>query len=190
MKSVSIIISLLLILSLLLVAAGCTQAASSPTATVPSVTQQSSSKEEMVAFVREAVAYAHTHDKNVTLNEFSNPNGSFVRGDLYIYAYDFNGTTIAHPFSPEKLGVSRINEPDALGTLFITNLRNAAVNGSGFVEFSYKNPANKSIVEKKLGYVEKVDDAWWLGSGIYYGPVGPMTSPSGNNTAASPSRTG
>jgi signal transduction histidine kinase len=189
MKPVSIVISFLILLSILLVAAGCTQPASGPAVTVPSTTPQSSSKEAMVAFVKEAVAYAHTHEKNATLAEFSNPNGSFVRGDLYIYAYDFNGTTIAHPFSPEKLGVSRINEPDALGTLFITNLRNAAVNGSGFAEFSYKNPANRSIVEKKLGYVEKVDDDWWLGSGIYYGPVGPVTS-SGNNTAASPSRTG
>jgi len=46
-------------------------------------------------------------------------------------------TTLAHPFSPEKNGVNRLNEPDALGGLFIMNLRDAAVNGSGFIRFSY-----------------------------------------------------
>jgi signal transduction histidine kinase len=167
-QSISIIV-ILAILLLLLGTAGCTQQA--PATSTPSPALEGSTKEAMVAFVKEAVAYARTHDKNASLAEFSNRNGSFVRGDLYIYAYDFDGITIAHPFNPEKLGVNRINETDALGTRFITNLRDAARTGSGFVEFSYINPARNSTVEKKLGYVEKVDDDWWLGSGIYFGPV-------------------
>jgi len=125
----------------------------------------------MVAFVKEAVAYAKTHGKEATLAEISNRNGTFIRGELYLYAYDFNGITLAHPFSPEKIGINRINETDALGTLFITNLRDAARNGSGFVVFSYINPVHNSTIENKLGYVEKVDDDWWLGSGLYFGPV-------------------
>lgn len=174
------ILSLQVILFILLLVAGCTQVPSAPVpaATTPDPTASpasgmtpATSNETMVAFVKEAVAYAKTHNKNTTLVEFSKKNGTFVRGELYIYAYDFNGITLAHPFSPEKIGISRLNEPDALGTLFITNLRDAARTGSGFVGFSYINPAHNSAVEKKLGYVEKVDDDWWLGSGIYFGPV-------------------
>jgi len=166
--------------SLLLFFAGCTQAPSAdtpitgsltPTGISPSPAVTTPSNETLVAFVKEAVAYAKTHDKNVTLAAFSDRNGSFVRGELYLYAYDFDGITLAHPFNPEKIGTSRLAEPDARGTLFITNLRNAARTGSGFVEFSYINPAHNSTVEKKLGYVEKVNDDWWLGSGIYFGPV-------------------
>lgn len=127
----------------------------------------------MVTFVKEAVAYAHSHDKKTSLAEFSNKSGSFVRGDLYLYAYDFNGTTIAHPVNPEKIGVNRLYEPDALGNYFIYDLRAAAINGSGFVEYYYINPVHNNSVEKKLGYVEKVDDTWWLGSGIYFGPYRP-----------------
>jgi polar amino acid transport system substrate-binding protein len=128
----------------------------------------------MVAFVKEAVAYAHSHDKETALIEFSNKSGSFVRGDLYLYAYDFNGTTIAHPVNPEKIGVNRLYETDALGNFFIYDLRAAAINGSGFVEYAYINPVHNNAAEKKLGYVEKVDDTWWLGSGIYYGPAAPQ----------------
>lgn len=122
---------------------------------------------EMVEFVEEAVLYAQEHGKAEALAEFSNPNGSFVQGELYIYAYDFNGTTIAHPFNPEMIGVNRLNETDAKGNYFIRELRDAAYNGCGYVVYYYINPADEMIVEPKLGFVMSVDEDWWLGSGIY-----------------------
>ena len=99
--------------------------------------------------------------------EFSNPKGLFFRGVLYIYAYDINGTTIAHPVNPEKIGVNRLNEKDAKGNMFIQDLRQAAINGTGFVTYYYINPTHNNTVEKKLGYAMSVDPTWWLGSGIY-----------------------
>jgi hypothetical protein len=195
---------------LLLLCAGCMQAqapvqAPAPLAvttatetalpSTPAVPPKITTKEEMVAFVKEAVAYAKEHGKSKALAEFSNRNGSFFRGELYIYAYDINGTTIAHPVNPEKIGVNRLNEKDAEGNLFITDLRSAAVNGTGFVPYYYINPTHNNAVEKKLGYAMSVDPGWWLGSGIYQGPadipVAPameslspavvVTTPKGNN---------
>jgi signal transduction histidine kinase len=122
---------------------------------------------EMVAFVEEAVTYARDNKKEDVLTEFSNRNGSFFRGNLYIYAYDFDGITIAHPLQTELIGKSRLEELDAGNEYFIRNLRNTALNGSGFVVFHYVNPAHNNSVEKKLGYVQAVDNTWWLGSGIY-----------------------
>jgi cytochrome c len=180
-----VITSILLVL--LMFSAGCSQTpatvAQTPTTTVtvmtgtasPAVTTAASvtaTKEEMVAFVQEAVAYAKQNGKDKSLAEFSNRNGSFFRGVLYIYAYDYNGTTIAHPVNPEKIGVNRLDEKDAEGNLFITDLRQAAYNGSGFTKYAYINPVHNNTVEKKLGYAMKVDDSWWLGSGIYSGPAG------------------
>jgi cytochrome c len=168
MKYRSILILLLLIIPLFLFASGCT---SPEPAAVPVTPASVSTNETMVAFVKEAVLYAHAHGKEAALAEFSKKNGSFFRGDLYIYAYDFNGTTIAHPVNPEKIGVNRLSEPDAKGNLFIRELRDAARNGSGFVGYYYINPVHNNTVEEKLGYVEKAGDDWWLGSGIYMGPV-------------------
>jgi len=166
----------------LLLSAGCTQIpAPVPPATgtatvtaspaIPAAAATNATKEEMVAFVQEAVAYAHQNGRDKALAEFSSRNGSFFRGVLYIYAYDYNGTTIAHPVNPEKIGVNRLQEPDAEGTWFITKLREAAYNGTGFATYTYINPVHNNTVEKKLGYVMKVDDSWWLGSGIYIGPA-------------------
>ncbi|KAF5086168.1 Single Cache domain 2 [anaerobic digester metagenome] len=122
---------------------------------------------EMVAFVEEAVTYARDNKKEDVLAEFSNRNGSFFRGNLYIYAYDFDGITIAHPLQTELIGKSRLEELDARNEYFIRNLRDTALNGSGFVVFHYVNPAHNNSVEKKLGFVKAVDNTWWLGSGIY-----------------------
>jgi signal transduction histidine kinase len=164
-----------LILPFLILAAGCTQPASLNT---PPAAAETSTREMMVAFVKEATLYAHTHGREAALLEFTNRNGSFFRGDLYIYAYDFNGTTIGHPVNPEKIGVNRLDEPDAMGHLFIRELRAEALNGSGFAEYYYINPVHNNSVEKKLGYVERVDDTWWLGSGIYSGPMDPAANSS------------
>lgn len=122
---------------------------------------------EMVNFVQEAVAFARDHDKEEVLAAFNDRNGTFFRGSLYIYAYDFDGITLAHPLQTDLIGKSRLDEPDANNEYFIRNLRDAARNGSGFVIFHYINPAHNNSVEKKLGYVEAVDNTWWLGSGIY-----------------------
>ena len=128
-------------------------------------------QEALVSFVKSAVAYVKTNGKEKALAEFSNPKGSFIQGELYIYAYDFNGVTLAHPFNPEKIGLNRLNETDGQVGLFIKNLIDTVKNGNGFSRFSYINPAHNRAVESKLGYAEKVDDNWWLGSGIYEGPV-------------------
>jgi signal transduction histidine kinase len=127
----------------------------------------SSNKTELVSFVESALAYAQENGKDKALDEFSNKNGSFVRGDLYIYAYDFNGTNIAHPFKPNWIGKNKLNETDSNGVPYIRNLINVAKEGKGFTYFIFPNPAHGNRDEFKIGYVMKVDDNWWLGSGIY-----------------------
>jgi len=127
----------------------------------------SSNKTELVSFVESAVAYAQENGKDKALDEFSNKTGSFVRGDLYIYAYDFNGINIAHPFKPDWISMNKSSETDSNGVPYIRNLINVAKEGKGFTYFIFPNPAHGNRDEFKIGYVIKVDDNWWLGSGIY-----------------------
>jgi signal transduction histidine kinase len=122
---------------------------------------------ELVAFVEEAAAYAHTNGKDRALMEFSNKTGKFVRGDLYIYAYDFQGTNIAHPFKSDWIGKNKMNITDSNGIPYIKNLVKVAREGKGFTYFIFPNPAHGNRDEFKIGYAMKVDDEWWLGSGIY-----------------------
>jgi cytochrome c len=163
----------------LILGTGCTQLQQIPVTPAPITATASqvhyTSNETLVAFVNSAVAYAKANGKEKALAEFSNPNGSFVRGELYIYAYDFNGTTLAHPVNPEKIGINRLNETTNDVGIILQNMSAVAARGGGFYRFYYINPAHNRIVESKLGYSEEVDDTWWLGSGIYTGPKEPLT---------------
>jgi len=82
-----------------------------------------------------------------------------------------NGTVLAHPVNPELIGVNRYMEKDAIGTYFIQNLMDAAINETGFTRYTYINPVNNNRIEEKLGYVRMVNGEYWLGSGLYGGPV-------------------
>jgi signal transduction histidine kinase len=122
---------------------------------------------ELVSFVESAVAYAKENGKDKALKEFSNKTGSFVRGDLYIYAYDFNGTCLAHPFKPDSIGKDTLNDSDSNGVLYPRNLIRIAREGRGFSYKVFPNPAHDNKEEFKLCYVMEVDDNWFLGSGLY-----------------------
>ena len=178
MDSRHLLFLVILVTGMVLSTAGCTQdqaAVTTPAPSVPNTVQLEKyiSNETHVAFVDSAVSYVKMNGKEKALAEFSNPNGSFIRGELYIYAYDFNGTTLAHPVNPEKIGVNRLNETAGNVGLILRNMSAMARNGSGFYRFYYINPAHNRTLESKLGYAEKVDDDWWLGSGVYTGPADP-----------------
>lgn len=168
----------LLVLGLFLFTPGCTQ--NQPAINIP-VTEKTdavqeifiTSNESLVAFVDSAVAYTKKEGTKKALAEFNNPNGSFIKGELYIYAYAFNGTTLAHPVNPEKVGKNRFDE-GATG-IYVREMSDVVRNGSGFYRFYYINPLHNRTLESKLGYGVKADEDWWLGSGVYTGPAEPAT---------------
>jgi signal transduction histidine kinase len=131
----------------------------------------SSSETELVSFVESAVAYVQENGKEMALEEFSNKTGQFVSGELYIYAYDFNGTCLAHPCKSDWITENKLNESDPNGVLYIRDLIDVARDEKGFTYFIFPNPAHDNQDELKLGYVMKVDDSWWLGSGLYLSDI-------------------
>lgn len=178
MKPLPIAHIILLLLGLSLISAGCTQSepdvavSVSEGSSTPQPTQYTSN-ETLVAFVESAVAYVRENGREKALDEFNDPNGSFVRGELYIYAYDFNGTTLAHPVNPEKVGVNRVNETEGGVGAFLVMMSDAVRNGDGFGRIAYINPMRNRTLESKLAYGMRVDEDWWLGSGVYTGPADP-----------------
>ena len=67
----------------------------------------------------------------------------------------------------EIVGMNRTNIKDANGVFVIPELAKLAKNGGGWLKYLWANPLHNNKVEPKLGYVEKVDDTWFLGSGMY-----------------------
>jgi two-component system NarL family sensor kinase len=130
---------------------------------------------DLRAFVTDAAAYARVAGREAALAEFSKKNGTFSHGDLYIYAYDFNGTLLAHPYQPDQVGQDRLNFTDIRGLHVIAMGNYTASKGGGFIAYLYPEPAGNRIDEAakdtyvpKIGYVCPVDSTWWIGSGIYF----------------------
>ena len=134
------------------------------------INNSTASPEELIAVVEKAFEYAHTRGQEAALREFNNQTGQFVDGELYIFAYDTNGTTLALPFQPEIIGTNRWNLTDANGTLFIQNLISTAQSGGGFVRYLYADPADNFTAKQKLSYVMMVNQSWIIGAGIYNPP--------------------
>jgi signal transduction histidine kinase len=132
---------------------------------VPPVINESA-KAELVSFVEEARNFALTNGSDVAFKAFNNPNGRFVRGDRYIFAYDFNGTLLAHPFAPNLVGRNNLDMVDLNGLPSIANHMLVAKSGGGFALTLTSNPQTNQS-QLKLLYIANVDDKFWLASGIY-----------------------
>ena len=106
--------------------------------------------------VAQAVAYVKTNGEDQAIKEFNNPKGRFVKGDLYVFAYDPKGVCLANPMFPDVVGKDLYDQPDTKGKLFrkeIVDLGNSK--GSGWVDYMYMNPVTKKE-ELKVVSLQKV----------------------------------
>ncbi len=126
------------------------------------------SPEECIAFVKKAVAYIEANGKEKAFAEFSNTNGQFVKGSLYIFVYDLNGTSLAigNGNAGKMVGKNLIEMRDAEGVPLVKGMADLAkAKGRGWYDYHWPNPVTKTV-EPKSSYVEKVAD-YYVGAGIY-----------------------
>lgn len=141
---------------------------------------------DLISFVDSAVAYAKSSGKDKAIQEFNNNKSiQFIKGELYIFALDFNGIALAHPYRPDLIGKNQLGMNDTNGVPFFKNMLNVAKGGNGFVYYVFANPAHNKKQELKLTYVEKVDDTWWLGSGTYLSNISANFSQESRNNLTS-----
>ena len=133
---------------------------------IPAMYATNNTEENRVtAFLNEAVAYVNDNGKEKALQEFNNRSGSFVRGDLYVFAYDFNGTNLAHPIMPDLVGQRGLL--DINGADVVSSELALAKRGAGTMYLVFQNPIHGGKDELKQVYIKKVDGGLWLGSGLY-----------------------
>jgi polar amino acid transport system substrate-binding protein len=136
-------------------------------ASTPDAAAGIASTAEVQEFVEKAVAYAGANGKDAALAAFTAPGGEFHDGELYIYAYDFDGNVIAHGGDASLVGQNLMDMQDPDGLPVIQRLTALAESGSGWLVYQWPNPQDEDVIESKVGYVMKVDDEWFLGSGTY-----------------------
>jgi len=79
-----------------------------------------------------------------------------------------NGTLLADPFWKSEIGRNHIDYTDRYGMKTTRVGIEAMKNGTGFSHALFPNTAVNGTAEvPKLIYMKAVDDAWWIGSGVY-----------------------
>lgn len=124
--------------------------------------------DECVAFVKKAVAFAKANGKEKALAEFSNTSGQFIDRNLYIFAYDLNGVSLAigNGNAAKMVGKNLADMRDTDGIYLIKNMiQISKTKGQGWVDYHWPNPVTKAV-EAKSSYFEKVGD-YFIGAGIY-----------------------
>lgn len=117
--------------------------------------------------VKKAVDYIKANGKEKALKEFNDPKGSFVKGDLYVFAFDFKTVCIAHGVNQKLVGKDLTDLKDSDGKQFMKQMTElAAKNGSGWIDYNWTNPETKKIQPKSSFYM-KIDNDYYIGAGIY-----------------------
>lgn len=116
-------------------------------------------REEANMLVEKASSYYKAQGKETAFKEFNNPKGQFVKDDLYVFVYDVTATIIAHPHSPALIGKNLYDVTDFEKKYFRRDIVNIAkTKGSGWVDYTYKNPQTNKI-ENKTTYLLRVGDS-------------------------------
>jgi hypothetical protein len=122
----------------------------------------------LILRVKNAVSHSEKVGKEQAVKDFNNLNGTYADEENYIFAYDYNGTTLALPFQADLIGTNRKDYTDTYGSRIIEREIQTAKDDGGFVYVVYFNPKTHKN-ELKLCYVLPTGDNWLVGSGIYTG---------------------
>jgi cytochrome c len=124
------------------------------------------SKDEVVAVVKKAVDFYRANGKDKALVEFNKKDGLFAKGEDYVDVHDISGVCVAHPISPAKVGLNRLDQSDSAGKFYIKDLVDAAKQKpSGWIEYVMKNPVSGKL-QDKTAYWE-VHDGLIFKAGTY-----------------------
>jgi signal transduction histidine kinase len=123
-------------------------------------------KADAVQMVKEAVAYYNANGLEKALDTYNDVKGPFVKGELYVIAFTFDGTLVANAPKQNLVGQNLLEVPDSDGNKFRKAIVELAKQGTpGWVDYKTQNPKTKTI-EQKTTYVERAGELA-IGCGIY-----------------------
>ncbi len=135
----------------------------------PAMAQTGPKADEVVAFVKKAVAYVNTVGEEKAFADFSDKaNAEWIKGELYIFCHQIdNATNVAHGGNPALRGKNVLGFKDPDG-LMVNQLifEKVKAEGKGWVEYKWPNPTTNKV-EPKAIYSELVKGKYACGSGYY-----------------------
>jgi cytochrome c len=133
---------------------------------VAAVAADKGTPEDAVALAKKAIAFIGASGKDKAFAAFNDQNGAFVKGDLYVMVYDFEGNNKAHGQNAKLVGRNLIDIKSADDVFIVKRfIELAKGNGKGWVDYKWLNKVTDKV-ENKSTYVEKAGDVL-VGVGVY-----------------------
>jgi hypothetical protein len=122
--------------------------------------------QEAKAMVEKAIAFYKSQGKEKAFVEIGDPNGQFMKDDIYVTVYDMNGVCLARPVEKAMIGKNMMGLQDAAGKLFIKErLEMVKTKGRGWQDYKFPHPVTKKW-ELKTAYFDTYDNLVFT-SGAY-----------------------
>ncbi|MBA3751737.1 cache domain-containing protein [Candidatus Dependentiae bacterium] len=116
--------------------------------------------------VKTAISYFAQNGKEATFALISNPNGPFVKGDIYMFVYNYKGVNVAHGNNAALVGQNLIDLTDSRGKPQIKDIIDVAKNkGKGWYEYVWKNEPKRAYIERMVDPSTKIPYA--VSAGYY-----------------------
>jgi len=118
------------------------------------------------AHVNEGVEFCKKVGVSECVKEFNKKESKWVKGDMYIWANDFDGVITAHPKKPLK-GKNLYNYKDKAGNqLFADFIKKVKAENEGWVDYVWSHPVTNKQADK-TSYVKAIGENQLIGCGIY-----------------------
>ena len=103
--------------------------------------------DESELLVKDAIKYLQFYGTEKSFEEFSKKDGSFVRGDLSIMAYDFQGICLVDGYHKQFLWNNFLKVSGPKGKLFVKSFIEKAKSGGGWLSYDVHNVCRHVYIE-------------------------------------------
>ena len=118
------------------------------------------------AHVNAGVEFCKKVGVTACVKEFNKPESKWVKGEMYIWANDFDGVITAHPKKPLK-GKNLYNYKDKAGNqLFANFVKKVKADGEGWVDYVWAHPVTNKQADK-TSFVKGIGENQLIGCGLY-----------------------
>lgn len=130
--------------------------------------QERGSKDEAKALVEAAILHVKKVGIEQALKEFQADKATWTKKDLYVFAYDMEGTCRALGANEKMVGKNLLEMKDPNGKFIIKEfIAIVSSKGSGWVSYDFADPVTKKM-GSKMSFVQKVPGFdGFVGVGVY-----------------------
>lgn len=125
---------------------------------VSALAQERGTKDEAKAMAEQAAAHVKKAGPDQAFKDFTTDKANWNKKDMYVFALDMKGLTVAHGANEKLVGKSMMELKDQNGKLFVKELTDVVkAKGSGWVEYDWAHPQTKKV-DGKVTYALKLSN--------------------------------